>query len=123
MTQFIIIFGALTCLAGLVILVNPDIIFGFLKKRSSRIELYIVAVAIRLILGAALIYQSGVSRYPVVIEIIGWLSIGAAVLFAVIGHRRFCGIMDWAFSLIKPWGRAGGVIAAGFGAFLVYAFV
>ena len=86
-------------------------------------ELYVTAVVIRLVLGVLLIYQSDVSRYPVVIEIIGWLSITAAVFFTVIGHGNFCRIMDWAFSLLKPWGRAGGVLAACFGAFLVHAFV
>ena len=123
MTQIIIIFGALTCLAGIVILINPEIIFGVLRAHSSRIELYVAVVVIRLVPGVLLIYQSDVSRYPVVIEIIGWLSITAAVFFTVIGHGNFCRIMDWAFSLLKPWGRAGGVLAACFGAFLVHAFV
>ncbi len=89
MTLFIIIFGTLTCLAGIVILVNPEIVFGFLRKHSDRIELQIFAVAIRLHHGVFLIYQSGASKYPFVIEIIGWLSIVAAVFFAVIGRNNY----------------------------------
>jgi len=123
MTLFIIIFGALTCLAGIVILVNPEIIFGFLRKNIDKIELHILAVVIRLVLGAFLIYQSGVSKYPFVIEIIGWLSIVAAVFLAIIGRNKFSKLMSWALSNVKTLGRVGGVIATTFGAFLIYAFV
>ena len=123
MTLFIIIFGALTCLAGMVILVNPEIVFGFLRKNSAKIELHILAVAIRLVLGAFLIYQSGASKYPLAIEIIGWLSIVAAVFFAVIGRNNFSRLMAWALSQVKTLGRVGGVIASVFGAFLIHAFI
>ena len=123
MTLFIIIFGTLTCLAGIVILVNPEIVFGFLRKNSDKIGLQILAVAIRLVLGAFLIYQSGASKYPFVIEIIGWLSIVAGVFLAVIGRNNFKRLISWALSLAKPFGRVGGVVAVCFGAFLIYAFV
>ena len=123
MTLFIIIFGTLTCLAGIVILVNPEIVFGFLRKHSDKIELQILAVAIRLVLGVFLIYQSGDSKYPFVIEIIGWLSIVAAVFFAVIGRNNFTRLMAWALSKVKTLGRVGGVFASAFGSFLIYAFV
>lgn len=123
MTLFIIIFGTLTCLAGIVILVNPEIVFGFLRKHSYKIELQILAVAIRLVLGVFLIYQSGDSKYPFVIEIIGWLSIVAAVFFAVIGRNNFTRLMAWALSKVKTLGRVSGIFASAFGAFLIYAFV
>jgi len=123
MTVFIIIFGTLTCLAGILIFVNPEIVFGFLRKHSDKIELQILAIAIRLVLGAFLIYQSGASKYPFAIEIIGWLSIVAAVFFAVIGRNNFSRLMAWALSFVKTLGRVGGVFASAFGAFLIHAFV
>jgi len=123
MTIFIILFGALTCLGGMVIVVNPQIVFGLLQKNYDKIELQIVAVALRLILGVILIVQSADSKYPFVIEIIGWLSIVAAVFFMVIGRNNFLKIMSWALSQVKTLGRIGGVIASAFGAFLVHAFI
>lgn len=123
MTLFIIMFGALTCLAGIAILVKPEIVFGFLRKNSNRVELQILAVAMRLVLGAFLIVQSGDSKYPFVIEIIGWLSVVAAVFFAVIGRINFINLMSWALSQVKILGRVGGVIATAFGAFLIHAFI
>ena len=123
MTVLIIIFGALTLLAGIVIVINPEVIFGFLRNNLDKVELHILAVVVRLVLGVLLIYQSSISKFPFVIEIIGWLSIVAAIFLGVMGRRNFKRLMSWALSLVKPIGRVGGVLAVAFGAFLIYAFV
>lgn len=123
MTLFIILFGALTCLVGLVIVINQEIVFGFLRQNLDKIMLHVSAIALRLVLGAFLVYQSDVSMYPLAIEIIGWLSIFAALFFAIIGRRKFTRFMTWALSQVNMFGRVAGVIAVAFGAFLIYAFV
>ena len=123
MVILIIIFGALTLLAGLIIIINPDIIFGLLSKNSEKLQMQILAILVRLVLGVLLIYQSGVSKYPLVIEIIGWLSIVAAFIFTVIGRNNFKRLISWALSLEKPFCRVGGFVAVCFGTFLLYAFV
>lgn len=123
MTVIIIIFGALTLLAGIVIVINPEVIFGFLRNNLDRLELHILAVAVRIVLGVLLIYQSSVSKFPLVMEIIGWVSVVAAIFLAVMGRRNFNRLMSWALSLAKPIGRVGGALAMAFGAFLIYAFV
>ena len=123
MTLLIIIFGALTLLAGIVIVINPEVIFDFLRNNLDKLVLHILAVVIRLVIGALLIYQSNISKFPFVIEVIGWLSIVAAIILAVMGRRNFNRLMSWALSLSKPFGRVGGVLAVAFGAFLGYAFV
>jgi len=123
MSVVIIVFGALTLLAGVVIIINPEIVFGFLKRYLEKLELQIVAIVVRLVLGALLIYLADISRFPLVIEVIGWLSIIAAITFAIIGRNNFKRLMSWAMSFQKPYGRVGGFIAVCFGGFLVYAFI
>lgn len=123
MTAVIIIFGALTLVAGLIIIANPEILFGFLNKHIKKIGLHIAAVVVRLILGVLLIVQSDVSRFPLIIEIIGWISIVAAMTFMVIGRSNFKRLMSRALSVTKPYSRIGGIFAALFGAFLIYAFL
>ncbi len=123
MTVLIIIFGALTLVAGIVIVINPEVIFGFLQKNLDKPAVHILAVAVRLVIGVLLIYQSNISKFPFVIEVIGWLSIVAAIFVALMGRRKFNRLMSWALSLSKPFGRVGGVLAVAFGAFLIYAFV
>jgi len=110
-------------LTGFIIVVNPEIIFGLLRNNLEKVSLHILAIGIRMIIGILLIQYAGDSKYPTIIEIIGWLSIGAAVTFSVIGRRHFLSLMSWAFSLIKPYGRIGGLLTMAFGGFLIYAFV
>jgi hypothetical protein len=96
MSVLIIIFGALTLLAGIVIVINPEIIFGVLIKHRDKLELHILAIVVRLMLGGLLIYQSSASKFPFAVEIIGWLSVVAAIFLAVIGRRKFKNLMSWA---------------------------
>jgi len=123
MTLLIILFGALTLLVGIVIVINPDLIFEFIRKNADNLYLHILAVGVRIVLGFLLIYQSHESKFVFAIEIIGWLSIAAAIIMALLGRRNFVRLMSWALSLPKSLGRIGGVVAMGFGAFLIYAFV
>ncbi len=123
MSDVVIIFGALLLLVGVVIIINPEIVFRFLKRYLEKLELQILAIVARLVLGALLIYLAGVSRFPLVIEVMGWLLIIAAIILTAIGRNLFKRLMSWAVSFQKPYGRIGGFIAACFGGFLVYAFV
>jgi len=123
MTLVIIMFGGLTLSTGIIIIINPESIYGLLKKHIERLELQLLAILVRLLLGGLLLYLSGASRYPFAIEIIGWISIIAAMFLSIIGRDNFKRLMSWALSLKKPVGRIGGFIAVCFGAFLVYAFV
>ena len=121
--MLIIIFGALILLAGVVIVINPEIIFGYLRSNLDRLAIHILAVVVRLIIGALLISQSSLSKYPLAIEILGWLSFVAALSLAVMGRHNFHRLISWALTFLKPFGRVSGVFTAAFGGFLVYAFV
>ncbi len=123
MTVVVIIFGVLTLIAGGVILINPEIMFGYLREQIEKLEIQVLAVVVRLVLGVLLIYLSDVSKFPLLILAIGWISIIAAISLAVIGRNNFKSLMYWALSFQKPVGRIGGFIAMCFGSFLVYAFV
>ena len=102
---------------------NPEIIFGYLRNNLDKLSLHITAVVVRLAIGVLLITQANISNYPLTIEVLGWLSIIAALTFAVMGRGNFKRLMSWALSLLRPYGRIGGLFAAVFGAFLIYAFV
>ena len=59
-------------------------------------------------------------------EWLGWLLVIAAAVLALIGRNRFMRLMTWAekFAVRLPHlGRIGGVFAALFGVFLVYAYL
>ena len=123
MTAIIMLFGLMTCLAGVIIIYKPEIIFGVIRDNLDKPGLQVVAVTLRLVLGILLIEYASVSRFPLIIEILGWLSIAAALTFMLIGRANFLRLMNWALSLLKPYGRIGGIFAAAFGGFLFYAFI
>jgi len=122
-TILIITFGALTLITGIIIVLNPENIFGLIKTNIEKLALYILAVVVRLLLGALLVYQAAISKYPLAIEIIGWFSISAAIIIAVMGRNNFIRLISWALSLTSPLARVGGVFAVCFGGFLIYAFI
>lgn len=123
MHYLIILFGDLTLLAGMLIMVKPDIIFGFLSSNFERKEVYILAILIRLVIGGVMIYTADASNFPAAIEIIGWIALAAGVAAIVMGHGNFNRLVAWTLSLLKPYGRLSGFIALLFGAFLVLSFV
>ena len=58
------------------------------------------------------------SRFPLVITILGWISLAAALSLAAMGFRRFTRFIRWIMEKVKPWSRWGGLFAVAFGAFL-----
>jgi hypothetical protein len=59
MTSIIIFFGLLVFLAGAIIVVNPEIIFGFLRDNLEKVSLNVFAIGIRVVLGILLIQYAG----------------------------------------------------------------
>ena len=123
MTELIIVLGALILLAGLVLVIYPELVLGYLRHNHDKPTIHIIAVAIRMVLGGLLVLQSSLSKYPLAIEILGWISIVAALFLAVMGRQNFVRFMSWALNFLTPVARVGGVFAAAFGGFLIHAFV
>jgi hypothetical protein len=71
LTFIIIIFGIITLLSGIIIILKPEIIFGKLNKNIEKFTLYVLVIVVRLVPGEIHISISGDTRYPFVIEVIG----------------------------------------------------
>jgi hypothetical protein len=123
MTPIIVFFGLLIFLAGIIIVINPDTIFGVLRNNLEKVSLHVLAVGVRVVIGILLILSASASKYPTIIGILGWLSLVAAATLFVIGRRRFLRLMSWALSLPQPYSRISGLVAMAFGGFLVHAFL
>ena len=123
MNYIVLIFGALTSLAGIAIAVRPEPIFRFLGEYSESFSAYVLAALIRIILGVALISCSAQSKFPITLLVIGWLSLAAAVVLLFISRQRFKAIIAWAVNIAPVYHHLGGVIAMVLGGFLFYAVV
>ena len=79
-----------------------------------------VAVAVRLLLGSALILAAPASRFPSVFQILGWIAIAAAVVLALMGRDRLRRLVSW-FERFSPFmTRVWLVFGLAFGGFLIY---
>ena len=115
------IFGAATMAAGVLIVLNPETIFGPIRRHYESIGMHVMAVAARLVLGTALVMCAPASLYPKVIVTIGWITLLAAFVLGVIGRKNFKHLIAWALGIPGVYMRLGGLLAALFGGFLVHA--
>lgn len=121
MNYFILLFGALIALSGAVLLIRPDTIFGVLRRYADSIGLRLFAIIVRITLGVVLVIGASASRFPVVLQILGWLSISAALVLVVIGRVRFQNLIKWSLGLAPAFTGLAGLLAVLFGGFLIYA--
>ena len=122
MIALIILLGALFFIAGWVLMFRPSLVVGFIEARGDRAWMYVSAVVIRLLLGLLLIREAVHSRFPLAVEVFGWIILAAGLFLAVIGRRRFSLLTRWFIEKAGPFVRGGGLFATLFGAFLVLAF-
>jgi hypothetical protein len=123
MITIILLISALISIAGIVLMIRPSFVIGFIESCSDQVWVYIFAVGLRLVMGLLLIQQAAYSRFPLIIEIFGWVLLAAALFLAALGRKRFTRFIKWIIEKMNLFIRAGGLFAVAFGAFLIYAFV
>jgi len=104
-------------------LINPDIVFGFLRNNTDNPAIHWIAVLVRLAVGTLLIIQARQSRFPLTIEVLGWVFVIAGIALALIGSTRFRRLLSWVLANLVAFGRIAGIVAIVFGGFIVFAFL
>ena len=122
-TPIILLFAALVLLTGTVLAARPAPLLGWMRDHADAPWLHALAVSVRLLLGVLLIVAADASRLPLVVAVLGWITLFAGIGLAAIGRDRFRRFVTWALGMPDAAVRTGGVLAALFGAFLIYAFV
>ncbi|MCZ6468443.1 MAG: hypothetical protein O6499_02200 [Candidatus Dadabacteria bacterium] len=123
MIYIILLFGVLTSLGGVVLIIRPEFIFSILTKYGDLLSLQIFAVIVRILFGVALVIGASESKYPIVLQIFGWLLISAALVIGGIGRERFKKVVKWSVKLPTLIYRLASVLSILFGCFLIYAVV
>lgn len=122
MAAIVMAFGALIAVLGAAGVLAP----GRLQRWIAawpQIPRYAVAVGIRLVLGIALLSAAEVSRYPVGLRVLGWITLAAAVVLAILGPTRLDRLVRWWTERADSEIRAWSAVAVGLGLFLVYALL
>ena len=121
MQYMIITFGAVIAMAGLVMVIAPQMLLGMLQKNASKSLLFAFAVIVRLVLGALLIAYASKSAFPLTLQFLGWIAVAAAVAMLVAGRERLGRLIGWVISVASRYVRPAGILTVLFGAFLIYA--
>lgn len=121
MKIFILVVGGLITLAGLAIAVSPRTFLALFDRYKHRTGLYVLAVAIRLLLGVVLIVFAPQTGYPVTFRILGVILIAAAVGILLIGPGRLQQLIAWLIARVGKYARFAGALAVLFGVFLIAA--
>jgi len=116
-----VLIGALVALAGVLMLLWPARFVDFCDAGADRAWFYVSAVGGRLLLGTVLVLEAGNTRFPVVIEALGWVVLAAALVLALLGRKSFARLLRWIMGVIRPITRMAGMFAILLGAALVYA--
>ena len=95
MKYLIIFFGVLILAISLAMLLRPALFIELVRRYAHAAPTHIVAVLVRVVLGIALILFAGHSRFPLALQVIGWLSLLAGLIMAVIPRGRLGDLIHW----------------------------
>ncbi len=120
MKIIIALVGGLISLAGLLILISPAK-FRDLFNNFTGQPRYLFAIIFRVLFGAVLLWDAANLKFSFAMQIIGGISILAAIVLLLMGQDRVDRMIDWFMSkftdeLMRVWS----VFALAFGAFLIY---
>ena len=123
MKILLVLLSLLIFLLGLALVIRPKASAQLLIDQAENRLIHVLAVGIRLVLGGALVLYAAQSRFPHVLEILGWIALVAGVVLAFVPPSRFARLIRWAFDLLGGYMRLAGVAALAFAAFLIYAVI
>ena len=123
MSTIVAIVGLLIGALGIVGLVRPrDLVTLVQRVTDDRAGLR-GAIAFRVVFGLVLLSVAEASRAPLVLWVIGLVSIASAAIGVAMGEVRLRAFVRWWTGLPLSVVRAWGVIALGFGVLFVWAVV
>ena len=119
MTIIIALLGALMVLLGLVGLVQPNRFRSMFTTMDSQTR-FILAIVVRLAMGALLWWLADELRHPHVMRILAVIAVVAAAGVLVMGRNRLDKLIGWWLG--KPDGvlRVSALFAGAFGGYLVF---
>lgn len=119
----VLLFAIFLVIIGAIMLGRPKVILTVLSRYSESMALHVMAVVVRLLLGGVLLFAASGSRFPATLEVIGWISIVAGLVVAVMGHRRFVKLMEWGMTVLPKYHHIVGLAGILLGIVLGYAVV
>ena len=117
----LVMVGLLTFILGLFGIVRPATLSGFTERAWKSPRAIPAAVMLSVLLGALLLVFASDTRFPVIIGVLGCISLLKAVSWPFIGRFRLSRLIEWWQNRPTRYVRAWSVVAVAYGVFLVFA--
>lgn len=114
--------GVFTLLMGVWGVLVPARLADFVTRFSSKWGLWF-AVGIRLVFGLALWFAAPASRAPLLLQVLGFVALVAAVILPFVGVDRFKRLIDWWTALSPNAMRINSLFAVAIGAVVLWALL
>ena len=121
MNNIVLLFGVLILLGSVTLIVNPKYILGIFANYGDTPGLHIFAIIVRIILGIALVIAAADSKYPIALQILGWLTLIVVFVLSAMGRVRFKSLIKWLLDINPSIQRVMGVFGIFFGSLLFHA--
>ena len=121
MNNIVLLFGVLILLGSVTLIVNPKYILGIFANYGDTPGLHIFAIIVRIILGIALVIAAADSKYPIALQILGWLTLIVVLVLSAMGRKRFKSLIKWSLGINPSIQRVMGFFGILFGSLLFHA--
>ena len=118
---FGIVLGALIAIVGLIGMAAPSVLLDVGRSLQTSSALVLIA-AIRVALGALLIWAASASRVPRTLRVLGAIVVVAGLVTPLFGVERVQAVLTWWAQQGQVFMRAIPGVAVVIGGFLIYAF-
>ncbi|MEE9608137.1 MAG: hypothetical protein V3U03_10420 [Myxococcota bacterium] len=120
MAVVVTLIGVLVAAVGALASVSPSRLIGWVSALDSTTRFW-TAVLVRVVLGILLLVAAPSCRAPLVVQVIGAVTLIAAAALVALGPKRLDAFVAWWLERPKSLVRGSGGFAVGFGALLIYA--
>ena len=121
MNNIVLLFGVFILLGSVTLIVNPKYILGIFANYGDTPGLHIFAIIVRIILGIALVIAAADSKYPIALQILGWLTLIIVFVLSAMGRKRFKSLIKWSLGINPSIQRVMGFFGILFGSLLFHA--
>jgi hypothetical protein len=117
----IVVFGLFVIVMTGMLAFRPKLITDFMLRHAAETWMHVLAAVMRIIIGVALLLYASQSRFPLTLQILGWITVAAGVIVALIPPSKFKQLIIWAFGRFGDYTRIAALAGMILGVFIIYA--
>ena len=121
MSTIVAYFAIIILSLGVLLLIAPALILDYIRDKADVTGFRVTAVSLRVILGAVLLVLADASRFPLLITLLGALSLVSGIALALLPRNTFVRMIRTLTDMPSALARIGGIGAAVLGWFMIYA--